>query len=165
MASRIDHRAQFDRPVADVFQALSEDTVLRARLDLLGGKHGALPEHSKDDNGVRYKLVQGIGAEQLPQAVRTLHSGDLIVHREQQWTRSGEGYAGTATAHVNGVPGEITARTELVSDGEGSVLRTIGEVKVRIPLFGAKLESVIAEQVTKLLEAEAQFTRRWLSEH
>ena len=35
---------------------------------------------------------------------------------------------------------------------------------VRIPLFGAKLESVIVEQVTKLLEREAEFTAKWLTE-
>lgn len=45
-----------------------------------------------------------------------------------------------------------------------TVLRISGEVIVRIPLFGGKLEAVIAEQVTKLLEREAEFTAKWLAE-
>jgi hypothetical protein len=164
MGSRIDHRAEFTQTVSEVYAASSDESVLRARLGQLGGKHGGLQEHAVTPNGVKYKLTQGIGAEQLPQAVRTLHKGDLIVHREQTWTADEHGYVGRANATVNGVPGEITAKTTLTRVGDKTVLRTIGEVKVRIPLFGAKLESVIAEQVTKLLQHEAEFTAKWLAE-
>ncbi|WP_020668621.1 DUF2505 domain-containing protein [Amycolatopsis nigrescens] len=164
MASRIEHRAEFSHGIAAVFAAQSGEAALRARLELLGGKHAGLPEHTLTSSGAHYKLVQGIGAEQLPQAVRTLHKGDLIVHREQTWTASGGGYTGTAKATVAGVPGEINARTELTERDGQTVLRTSGEVKVRIPLVGGKLESVIAEQVTKLLEHEAEFTAKWLAD-
>jgi hypothetical protein len=164
MGSRIDHRAEFTQTIGEVFVASSDESVLRARLSELGGKHGGLQEHSVTPGGVKYRLTQGIGAEQLPQAVRTLHKGDLIVHRDQVWTVDDDGYTGAANATVNGVPAEITARTTLTREGDKSVLRTVGEVKVRIPLFGAKLESVIAEQVTKLLAHEAEFTAKWLAD-
>ncbi|QWF79924.1 DUF2505 domain-containing protein [Amycolatopsis sp. CA-230715] len=165
MGSRIEHRAEFPQSVADVYAAQTDADVLRARLERLGGKHAGLPEHEKTEGGARYRLVQGIGAEQLPQAVRTLHKGDLIVHRTQTWTTAGDGYTGTATAEVDGVPGEIKARTELREEGGLAVLRTSGEVKVRIPLVGGRLESVIAEQVTKLLQREAEFTAKWLADN
>jgi hypothetical protein len=165
MGSRIEHRAAFPQDVSAVLAASSDEAVLRARLQDLGGKSAALLEHTATPNGVRFKLRQGIAAERMPQAVRTLHKGDLIVEREQSYTKSGDGYTGTATASVGGVPAEIVARTELKRIGGQTVLSTSGEVKVRIPLFGAKLESVIAEQVTKLLEREAEFTAKWLAEH
>jgi hypothetical protein len=164
MASRIEHRAEFAHAVEDVLAAQSGETVLRARLERLGGKRATLQEHTETAEGVHYRLVQGIAADKLPQAVRALHKGDLIVHREQTWAREGDGYTGTATAHVNGVPGEISARTRLTGDGERAVLDTRGEVRVRIPLVGGKLEDVIAQQVTKLLEREAEFTAKWLAE-
>lgn len=148
-----------------MYAASAEEVVLRARLEELGGKHGGLQEHSATPDGVKFRLTQGIGAEQLPQAVRTIHKGDLIVYREQVWIRAGDGYTGTANAKVDGVPGEITARTTLTFIGGQTVLQTLGEVKVRIPLFGAKLEGVIAEQVTKLLVREAEFTSKWLADH
>ncbi|MEC3975369.1 DUF2505 domain-containing protein [Amycolatopsis sp. H20-H5] len=165
MASRIEHRAEFSADVATVLAAVSGETALRARLEQLGGHAAKLLEHVPADDGVQYKLQQGISADRLPQAVRTLHKGDLIVEREQIWKASGTEYIGVATAVVNGVPGEITSKTKLSEEGGQTVLRTSGEVKVRIPLFGAKLESVIAEQVTKLLEREAEFTAKWLAEH
>lgn len=165
MGSRIDHRAEFSQDLDEVFAASSDESVLRARLEQLGGKDGGLQEYATTPDGVKFRLIQGIAADQLPQAVRTLYKGDLIVHRDQVWTRAGEGYTGTAHATVDGVPGEITATTSLTREGGQTVVGTLGEVKVRIPLFGAKLESVIAEQVTKLLVREAEFTAKWLADN
>ncbi|WP_216210781.1 DUF2505 domain-containing protein [Amycolatopsis aidingensis] len=164
MASRIEHRAEFPHSVGEVYRTQTDAAALRARLAEIGGQQARLAEHEAGADGVRFTLVQGIPADRLPQVVRSLHRGDLIVHREQRWQRTGadEVYTGTATATVDGVPGRITARTELRTGGEGAVLRTTGEVTVRIPLVGGKLEGVIAEQVTKLLEREAEFTASWL---
>jgi hypothetical protein len=165
MGSRIEHRAVFSQDVAAVLAALSDETVLRARLEEIGGQSASLVEHTETPQGVRFKLRQGVASEQIPQAVRILHKGDLIVEREQQFAKSADGYTGTVTASVSGVPAEITARTELTSDDGRTVMATTGEVTVRIPLFGAKLESLIAEQVTNLLELEAEFTAKWLARH
>ncbi|PXY35091.1 hypothetical protein BAY59_06385 [Prauserella coralliicola] len=164
MASRIEHRATFPHGVADVLAAQSGEDALRARLAEIGGKNATLKDHTVTGDGVRYTLLQGVPAEKLPQAVRTIHKGDLVVQREHTWSGSGERYTGTIKAHVSGIPGEITARTELTADGDGgSAQRTTGEVKVRIPFVGGKLEGFIAEQVTSLLDSEAKFTAKWLA--
>lgn len=166
MGSRIEHRAAFSADVASTYVAVAGEAALRARLEELGGHSAALLAYEASDAGLRYQLRQGISADKLPQAVRTLHKGDLLVTRTQTWrvSNDGTGHQGNATVEVGGVPGEITARTALLANGDQTVLRTSGEVTVRIPLFGGKLESVIAEQVTKLLEREAEFTAKWLTE-
>lgn len=163
MASDIEHRAEFDHGVREVLAAQSEEDALRARLRELGGKDATLRGHEWTAGGVRFTLLQGIPAEKLPQAVRTLHKGDLVVHREQTFEQAGDGYTGVAKASVSGVPGEITARTEITPRGEGTRQHTVGEAKVNVPLVGGKLESVIAEQVTNLLRMEAEFTAKWLA--
>jgi hypothetical protein len=165
MGSRIEHRAVFSQDIAAVLAALSDEAVLRARLEEIGGKSASLVEHNETPEGVRFKLRQAVAAEQIPQAARILHKGDLVVEREQQFAKSADGYTGTVRASVNGLPAEITARTELTSDVGRTVMATTGEVKVRVPLLGAKLESVVAEQVTNLLELEAEFTAKWLARH
>ncbi|PRX45524.1 uncharacterized protein DUF2505 [Prauserella shujinwangii] len=162
MASRIEHHATFAHGVADVLAAQSDPAALRARLAEVGGVNARLEEHEETPDGVRYVLLQGVPAEKLPQVVRTVHQGDLVVRRVHTWSGSGERYTGTISAHVTGIPGEITARTELTAEGTGSVQRTRGEAKVRIPLVGGKLEGIIADQVTGLLEREAEFTASWL---
>ena len=164
MGSRIEHRADFSADVASAYAAVAGEDALRARLEQLGGHAAALLSYEVSDKGLRYQLRQGISADKLPQAVRTLHKGDLMVTRTQIWQPSGAEYQGKAAVEVGGVPGEITARTALLADGDKTVLRTSGEVVVRIPLFGAKLEGVIAEQVTKLLDREAEFSAKWLAE-
>lgn len=162
MASRIEHRAEFPEGVAEVLAAQAGEDVLRARLAEIGGTNASLLEHTVTDDGVRFRLRQGIAADALPQAARSLLNGDLVVEREQSFRRTDTGYAGTAKATVGSIPGGITARTEIVPGGAGTVLRNTGEVTVRIPLLGGKLEGVIAEQVTKLLQREAEFTAEWL---
>ena len=164
MGSRIEHRAEFSADVAAAYAAVAGEDALRARLEQLGGDNAALLSYNRTADGLEFELRQGISADKLPGAVRTLHKGDLIVHRTQIWRPEGAGYAGAGTVEVGGVPGEIVARTALTGEGGKSTLRTTGEVTVRIPLFGAKLESVISEQVTKLLEREAEFTAKWLAE-
>jgi hypothetical protein len=164
MGTRIEHRAEFAADVASTYAAVAGEAALRARLEQLGGHDAALLSYEASDAGLRYQLRQGISADKLPQAVRTLHKGDLLVTRTQVWRPSGAEYQGNASVEVGGVPGEIVARTALLADGAKTVLRTSGEVTVRIPLFGGKLESVIAEQVTKLLEREAEFSAKWLAQ-
>lgn len=166
MGSRIEHRAEFSADVAAVYAAVSGEDALRARLERLGGHDAELVSYTPTGDGVRFELRQGISADKLPPAVRTLHRGDLLVNRTQTWRVSGDGagHQGDATVEVGGVPGEIVAKTALGAVNGKTVLRTSGEVTVRIPLFGGKLESVIADQVTKLLEREAEFTAKWLTE-
>jgi len=164
MGSRIEHRAEFSTDVATAYTAVAGEGALQARLEELGGHGAAVVSYTETAEALEYELKQGISADKLPGAVRTLHKGDLIVHRTQIWRPDGEGYLGAATVEVGGVPGQIVARTALDGSGDKSVLNIVGEVTVRIPLFGAKLESVIAEQVSKLLEHESEFIAKWLAE-
>ncbi|PPK64566.1 DUF2505 domain-containing protein [Actinokineospora auranticolor] len=157
MASRIEHRASFRAPAATVHARLVDQAFLRDRLRTLGGTDAALVEHKANGDGVAYKLRQGIESALLPSIVRTLVKGDLVVERLETWRPDGAGFAGTTSATVAGIPGEIRGTYRLVDVADGSELRTDAEVKVRVPLVGGKIESVIAEQVRKLLASEAAF--------
>ncbi|MGW4484028.1 DUF2505 domain-containing protein [Amycolatopsis sp. NPDC004368] len=170
MGSRIEHRAEFSAGLAAVLAAVSGEDALRARLAELGGDSAALLSHEVNGDTalydtVRYELRHGIAAQRLPQAVRALHKGDIVVQRKQVWQRSGDGYTGKVDVSVSGVPGEIGAQTFLTPRGARVEFRTSGEVTVRIPLFGGKIEEFVAQQVTNLLAREADFTTSWLAEH
>jgi hypothetical protein len=163
MATRIEHRATFAHDTADVYAAQTDEQALRARLERLGGKHAELREHVVTESGVRYTLSQGIAADKLPSLVRSLHSGDLIVRREHVWTDLGDRYTGTIAVAVSDVPGRITADVELAPSADGCTQLTRGEVAVRIPFVGGKIESFVVDQVTRLLETETDFTKQWLA--
>ncbi|GAA3553120.1 DUF2505 domain-containing protein [Amycolatopsis ultiminotia] len=165
MGSRIEHRGEFTGALADVFTAVSGEQAVQARLAALGGDEGKLLSYTADGDSVHFELQHGINAARLPQAVRTLHKGDIIVRRTQTWQRSGESYTGRTDVGVSGVPGEIGAQTSLTQEGEQTVFRTTGEVVVRIPLVGGRIEEFVAQQVTNLLRREDEFTAQWLAEH
>ncbi|RJQ83475.1 DUF2505 domain-containing protein [Amycolatopsis panacis] len=165
MGSRIEHRGEFSGTLAEVFLAVSGEEAVRARLSALGGDNGKLLSYTGEGDSVRYELEHGINAARLPQAVRALIKGDIIVRRTQTWQRSGESYTGRTDVSVGGVPGEIGAQTSLAPSAEKVIFRTSGEVVVRIPLFGGRIEEFVSEQVTSLLRREDEFTAQWLADH
>ncbi len=71
---------------------------------------------------------------------------------------------GTFSAEVEGAPGQVRGTVTITADGTGSLLVMAGEVEVRSPLIGGKIESVIAGQVLELLDAEEDFTRDWVAQ-
>ncbi|SDC93369.1 DUF2505 domain-containing protein [Actinokineospora iranica] len=165
MPSRIEHRAEFTAPASRVHAALVDRAFLDERLRVLGGKGAELTAYETTGDGVSYSLRQGLEASRLPSVVRTVAKGDLVVERTETWSPDGSRFEGTTTAAVAGMPGEIKGRFRLTDTPTGSEWRTDAEVKVKIPLIGGKIESVIAEQVRKLLASEAEFAATWLADH
>lgn len=165
MPRRFEHRAGFSAPAATVYATLVDSAFLTERLTRLGGKDAALVEHGTSDNTVVIRFRQGVEAKHLPGAARAILKGDLLVEREERWRPDGAGYASTGRATITGVPGEITSQARLDDRADGSELVTEGQARVGIPLVGGKLEAVIAEQVSRLLIAEADFAAKWLAEH
>jgi hypothetical protein len=98
--------------------------------------------------------------------VRKFLGGDLVVSREEIWRPAGtNAFHGTVRATIPGVPGEITGETKLADDGAGgSEWLTVAQIRVGIPLVGAKAEVMIAEQLRRLLASETDFTSKWLAD-
>jgi hypothetical protein len=44
-------------------------------------------------------------------------------------------------------------------------LNVRADVRVSVPLIGAKIEGVVGEQVQRLLAAETAFTQTWLADN
>jgi Protein of unknown function (DUF2505) len=161
MPTRFEHRASLAAPVDTVYATLVDEAFLTARLRDIGGKNAALLEHRVSDDGVDLRLRQGVDANRLPGPVKSILSGDLVVEREERW----RGHEASNRATINGVPAEIKSRTRLTAAGDGTELVISAEARVSIPLLGGKIEKVVAEQVTKLLAAESEYTEKWLAEH
>jgi len=164
MASSLEHRSTFPTPVTTVYPTLVDEAFLTARLREIGGKGAALLDHTRTGDKVAFTLRQGVAADRLPGAVRSILGGDLVVEREERWQPDGERYAAVTRVSISGVPGDIRGQSRLGDHGGGSVLVVRAEVRVNIPLVGGKLEKVVADQVSKLLAAEAEFAEKWLAE-
>lgn len=53
-------------------------------------------------------------------------------------------------------------RTELIDEGDETLRRVSGFVKIRIPLYGGRVESVIVRGLEEAYDNEAEKLREWL---
>jgi hypothetical protein len=164
MSSRLEHRSTYPAPADVVYSTLVDEAFLTERLNAIGGKNAALLSHRREGDRAAFTLRQGVDGNRLPSAVRSILKGDLVVEREERWkaedSADGGGYVSLGKVSISGVPAEIRSRGRLVDTG----LTVQAEVRVSIPLIGGKIEKLVAEQVEKLLAAEAEFAEKWLAE-
>jgi hypothetical protein len=165
MPRSIDHRSTFDFPADKVFATMTDPDYLRARLRELGGPGSELLEHEADAEHARYRLRQGLSEKDLPPIVGKVVSGDLAIERTETLNRSGEGYAGNVTVEIKGAPATASGTMRLTPAEGGSAFEVHTDVTVRVPVFGGKIEEVVADQVRTLLDAETAFTVSWLKSH
>lgn len=166
MARRILHSCSYRQSVDQVHRALTGEQYWRDRLVEVGGDGASFGHLTVGDGTVDVELTQAIPAEHLPSIVTTVRPGDLVITRTETWGPLVGGRAtGTFTARVDGVPAALSGTLTLSADGDGSTVGLDGQVDVKMPLIGGKIESVIAEQITELLENEDRFTAGWLASH
>ncbi|NUS42637.1 MAG: DUF2505 domain-containing protein [Mycobacteriaceae bacterium] len=160
MGTRIDHTVHYPRPAAAVRGAFVSETYWTERLDEVGGPGARLVGISGTDPA-RVEMIQVIAEEDLPDAIRKIRKGDLIIHRTENWSAT----AGTYLAVVEGAPVKIHGTVRLTEEAGGCVSRMEGEVEVDVPLFGRKIEKGVAERLTELFQHEDEFTINWLTQH
>src|SRR5690349_22033528 len=166
MARSIDYRSTLAFPAEMVFATMTDEEYLRARLRELGGPGSDLLEHEATPDSARYKLKQGLSEKDLPPIVGKVMQGDLAIQRTETLRKSVEGaYGGDVDVAISGVPASASGTMRLADNGSGSDFEVRADVEVKVPLIGGKIEEIVAGQVRRLLEAETEFTARWLESH
>ncbi|MDH6680425.1 hypothetical protein M2284_004654 [Rhodococcus sp. LBL1] len=162
MARHIEHSAQYPHPVAELHAALTDERYWHARLEKVGGPGARLDSIALGDGTIDVAMTQSVPAEHLPAVVTKIRPGDLIIKRTESWgALQGDRAEGTFSAEVEGAPGQLRGTMTLTAKGDESLLVMGGEVEVKLPLIGGKVEAVIAGQVLELLDAEEDFTGQW----
>jgi hypothetical protein len=166
MARSIDYRSTLAYPAERVFAAITDEEYLQARLREIGGPGSALLDHEASPEAARYELRQGLSEKDLPPIVGKVMNGDLAIVRTETLNRIQPGrYSGDVDVAIPGAPASASGTMALAEDGDGSLFEVHADVTVRVPLIGGKIEEIVADQVRRLLEAETEFTVRWLGSH
>ncbi|MEV6428535.1 DUF2505 domain-containing protein [Nocardia sp. NPDC051463] len=160
MATPLAYTARYSHPVAAVRAVIADEQYWKNRIAEVGGPNARLDSIAVNGDQVRIEMVQAIAAELLPAAITAVRPGDLIIPRVENWS----GDTATFEARVEGAPAEVRGAIALVADGTGSVATVTGNIEVKIPLFGGKIEAAIAERLTELLASEEEFTNNWLAQ-
>jgi hypothetical protein len=159
MPRRIDHRATAPVAADELAAVMLDADYLRARLAELGGPGAELLEHGDG----RYRIRHGVDESVLPQLVRNLVGGPLVIERTESLRRTGENaWSGRTDVAIPGTPASATGSMSVTGGPASSVFAVEATVTVAVPFLGGRIETTIAEQVKQLLDAETTFTLEWL---
>lgn len=154
-------------PVDAYADAIVDHAFWNDRIAAVGGPGARIEEFDGDGKKADVTLVQVISKDLLPPAVNSFLPGDLEITRHEIWTRSADGADGRFTASVAGAPATVAGTMSIRqgTSGSGIAEATItvhGEVEVKVPLIGGRIEKMIVEQLLELIKAEHDYAVTWL---
>lgn len=150
---------QYDAPAAEVFALFNDPAFIKGRLDDSGALDPEVVTVDSTPDGVTIVTRQAIPASALPSMVASMIQGDPSTERTETWKVDGDGYTADFSVTVQGAPASLKGTMALANAGSGSTLNVTGSAAVPIPIFGSKIEGVIASQISDLLASEETYTR------
>ncbi|WP_019932535.1 DUF2505 domain-containing protein [Nocardia sp. BMG111209] len=163
MATPLAFTATYSHSADAVRAAIASEQYWKDRLAEVGGPGARLESFEPAGEVLTIRMVQTIAASELPSSITSVRPGDMIIPRTEVYTAGSN--TGTFEAHVDGAPAEVNGTVTLTENGSGTVATVEGSVHVAVPLFGKKIEAVVAEKLLELLASEAAFTDTWVSQH
>lgn len=150
---------QYDAPAAEVFALFNDAAFIQGRLEDSGALDPEVVRVDSTDEGVTIITRQAIPSSALPSMVASMIQGDPATERTENWKVDGDGYTADFAVTVQGAPASLKGTMSLVDAGSGSTLNVVGSAAVPIPIFGAKIEGVIASQIAELLASEEAYIK------
>ena len=109
-------------------------------------------------DGATVTIVRTQAAD-LPDFVKKLTGSNVKVKQTEVW--SGPDASGNRTADVKvsiiGQPAEMVGKAKLYAVGEGSEFTVDGDVTVKIPFLGKKIEPEVAKAIKASLREEVDY--------
>ncbi len=159
MATQITHDLTFDAPAAEV-HAMLLDPAFREQA---GPRMKALRTTATVEEvagGTVVTVDLELSADGLPSFAAKMVGDTIAIHRVETWTSP---TGADVEVGIPGKPGEMIGTATLHESGGVTTEHVELEVRVRIPLVGAKIEKLIADMLRKALVAENEAGRDYLS--
>ncbi len=160
MSKKIRHELTYEAPLQDVAAMLGDPAF---REEVCRAQHVATSDIDIDPAGPGPKTVvvdQQRSAQGLPSFAKKIAGDTLRIVQRETWTTSS---AAEITIDIPGKPGEVAGTVGLEESG-GTTTETVSmEIKVKIPVVGGKVESLIGDMLLKALRAENRVGRDYLS--
>ena len=122
-------------------------------------------EVGTSDGDVTVRTTRVMPAE-VPDFVRRIVGETLTVEQAERWgpaEASGARSAGI-TVTVTGQPAGMTGSRRLEGTANGTHESVRGDVKVRVPFVGARIEPEIADAIKAAIRKEGDLARQWLAD-
>jgi hypothetical protein len=150
---------EFPAAPSAVYALLTDRGFLTGRLADCGGVDPEIVSLEVGEGTATVTTRQAIPASVLPPMVATMMAGNPVTERTENWRTDGDGYVADFSVTVKGAPASLKGTMTLAPTPTGSTLAVQGNAAVPIPMFGGKIEEVIASQIGELLQMEGDYTR------
>jgi hypothetical protein len=101
-------------------------------------------------------------ARGIPSFAKKFVGDQIQIVQRESWGDDDDP-AADLTVELPGKPGRFDGRIELRPDGTGTVETVTGNVQVKVPLVGGKLEGLVGDLLKSALNAEQRVGRGWLA--
>jgi hypothetical protein len=169
MPRTFDLAAESPASVDQVHAAFGDEDYWRARLAVFGASVGAAALDSLivDTTGtVVVATTFSLLRDRLPGPVNYLGRGDLALVHTETWSRVGDKQVrGEITMAVPGAPVSATGAALLAPLDNGSRLQYSATVKVKVPLVGGQIESLMSGRLAKGIMGVQRFTTAWIADN
>ncbi len=155
---RMSHEISYDAPLADVFAMLSDPDFRQASAAAMG-VISADVTITPNGEGISVRIDQVQPTEGIPGFARKFAGDTTRAVQTEEWASSA---GGTISIETPGKPTSIAGTLSLTESGGRTTETMEVEVKVKVPLIGGKLESLMADLVTKGMDKEHGAGVAWL---
>ena len=103
-------------------------------------------------------------ADETPAEIKAFVGPTLRIVQEQTWAEAGPDgrRTGTVTITVPGAPVTLVGNAVLAPTAQGSVITYEGDLTVKVPLLGGRIEAQAAPTILEAFDAQGRVGRAWL---
>ena len=115
--------------------------------------------------GERVSFAGTVRPELIPAAASRFVKSDLRVTFTEEWTLNEAGATSRTSVTVDGAPVSVEATSTLSPSDAGSAREVSGNLSVRVPLLGGRIEKEAVAHLGRVVEREQALATQWLEEH
>lgn len=115
--------------------------------------------------GERVSFAGTVRPELIPAAASRFVKSDLRVTFTEEWATNEAGATSRTSVTVDGAPVSVEATSTLSPSDAGSAREVSGNVSVRVPLLGGRIEKEAVTHLGRVVEREQALATNWLEEH
>lgn len=115
--------------------------------------------------GERVSFAGTVRPELIPSAASRFVKSDLRISFTEEWASNEAGARSRTSVTVDGAPVSVEATSTLTGTGTGCSREVSGNVSVRVPLLGGRIEKEAVAHLSRVVEREEALAATWLAEH
>ncbi len=160
------NRCTLPASTSQVIAAITTEEYLLYRYEDPDLHHLHIEISQNDAQGFACCVTRSGSTHKLPGFVRSVLGDAITMVQSQTWQGRESPVHGTLRIHLEGLPGQVEFELKLSDvDERTSVLEAEGQVEVRIPLLGGRLEKLLLSKASEAFEKSMEAIRAYVESH